>query len=91
MTHAIDDNATRTTPTVVYDKFRRLPAWIAAAFHAGRRSLRKAEAAQSSRCIRESFAAEEFQDTGIDPSDATGIGSWQPDLPFFMQQGYGRK
>ena len=31
-----------------------------------------------------------LRDTGLSPEDATGIASHQPDLPFFMQSGFGR-
>lgn len=85
------DTDSRTTSTEVLEKCRLFLSWIKAVLGATRRSAQKTEAAHASRCIRASFTAEAFQDTGIDPSDATGIPSWQPDLPFFMQRGFGRK
>lgn len=91
MIHTSDDTDNRPASTEVVDKCRLFLSWIETVLGATRRSAQKAEAAQASRCIRESFATEEFQDTGIDPSDATGIASWQPDLPFFMQSGFGRE
>jgi hypothetical protein len=91
MIDASDDNDTCVTPIGVLDKYRAFTAWIAAVFSASRTSLHKVEVAHISRCDLASFSAEEFQDTRIDPSDATGIPSWQPDLPFFMQSGFGRK
>ena len=91
MIDTFTDTDSRTTSTEVLEKCRLFLSWIKAVLGATRRSAQKAEAAHASRCIRESFATEEFQDTGIDPSDATGIASWQPDLPFFMQSGFGRK
>jgi hypothetical protein len=91
MIHITDDNAIRATPTVAFDKFSRLLTWIVAALEERGRFFHKVEAAHASRCDRENFSEKEFQDTGIDPSDATGIPSWQPDLPFFMQGGCGRE
>jgi hypothetical protein len=91
MIHAADDNDTRGTAIHVLDKYKAFSAWIAKILKATRTSLHKVEVAHALRCDLASFSAEEFQDTGIDPSDATGIASWQPDLPFFMQGGCGRE
>jgi hypothetical protein len=91
MIHITDDHAIRAMPGDVLGKFGRLRARIAAALEAGGRSFHKVEAAHITRCERASFAAEEYLDTGIDPSDATGIASWQPELPFFMQGGCARE
>ena len=91
MIHKSDDTDSRAASTEVLDKCRLFLSWIETVLGASRRPAQKAEAAHASRCIRASFTAEAFQDTGIDPSDATGIPSWQPDLPFFMQRGFGRK
>ena len=89
MFHASDNRATPTLPMI--DRFGRFTTWIATVLGATGASLRKVEEAHALRCNLATFSAEEFQDTGIDASDATGIASWQPDLPFFMQSGFGRK
>lgn len=91
MIHASDETNARATPIEVLDRFVPFTTWIPAVLRGTRAFLHKVEVAHASRCNRASFSEEEFQDTGIDPSDATGIASWQPDLPFFMQSGFGRK
>jgi hypothetical protein len=91
MIHASDETNARAEPIEVLDKFVHFTTWVAAVLRGTRACLHQAEFANASRCNLASFSAEEFQDTGIDPSDATGIASWQPDLPFFMQSGFGRK
>lgn len=90
MIRASDDNGTRTTPMGM-DVLGLIRSRSAAAFGAIRKSLQTVEEAHATRCSLMSFATEEFQDTGVDPSDATGIASWQPDLPFFMQNGFGQR
>lgn len=32
-----------------------------------------------------------FHDAGLSRDDALGIGSYHPELPFFMQSGFGRR
>lgn len=32
-----------------------------------------------------------FRDAGLSRDDATGIGSYHPELPFFMQSGFGQR
>jgi hypothetical protein len=91
MFHASDDIDTSERPMGMANKLRQFTSRIAAALGANRASVQKAETAHASRCKLASYAAEDFRDTGVDPSDATGIASWQPDLPFFMQSGFGRK
>lgn len=91
MIHASDQTNARAKPMEVLDKFVPFTTWAAAVLRGTRACLHKAEVANDSRRNLASFSAEEFQDTGIDPSDATGIASWQPDLPFFMQSGFCRK
>ncbi len=90
MFHASDDIDTSARSTGVVEKFRQFTSGIAAALGATRASVQKAEAAHASRCKFSSYSAEEFRDTGVDPSDATGIAAWQPELPFFMRIGFGR-
>jgi hypothetical protein len=89
--HASSEANAWEKPIEVLDKFVRFATWIAAVLRGTRARLHKVEVANATRCNLASFSAEEFQDTGIDPSDAAGIASWQPDLPFFMQTGFGRK
>ena len=91
MTHASADKRSSAKPMPVFHTFRRIGNRIAAVLAAPRRSRHRVEEAHAARCTLASFSGAEFQDTGIDPSDATGIPSWQPDLPFFMQSGFGRK
>ncbi|MDP3261924.1 MAG: hypothetical protein U1E06_04880 [Tabrizicola sp.] len=91
MIHASDDTDTRTPSIDVLDKFWRFATSIVAAPGAARAALHKVEEAHASRCTLASVAGPDIQDTGIDPSDATGVSSWQPDLPFFMQHGFGRR
>jgi hypothetical protein len=91
MIHASDPTNARAKPTEGLDKLVPFTSWIAAVLRRTRACLHRAEVANASPCNLAAFSAEDFQDTGIDPSDATGIASWQPDLPFFMQTGFGRK
>lgn len=91
MAHASDRNDPRTVPTGVREHCAAFMTGFAARLGAARTSLRKVEVAQSARCNLASFSAREVQDTGTDPSDATGIAAWQTDLPFFMQNGFGRR
>jgi hypothetical protein len=91
MFHSSDDIDTSARPMGVVDKFRQLTSRIAATLGTTRASVQKLDVAYASRCKFASYSAEEFRDTGVDPSDATGIASWQADLPFFLQSGFGRK
>ncbi len=91
MTHVTENTVTPATPINLHDKARHVMAWIAGAIGVTRAAVDKIDAAHALRCHRASFQVEDFHDTGIDPSDATGIAAWQPDLPFFMQSGFGQK
>jgi len=91
MIHASGDNDIQATPIGVLATVWPIVTRIAAVLGATRNSVRKVDVAHASRCNRAAFLAGDFQDTSIDPSDATGIASWQPDLPFFMQNGFGRR
>ena len=91
MIHVSENNVTPATPINLHDRARPFMAWIAAVIGVTRAPVDKIDAAHALRCHRASFLVEDIQDTGIDPSDATGIAAWQPDLPFFMQSGFGRK
>lgn len=61
--------------------------WLAAT----RAWLNRAEAAHSARSAHETLSDCDLRDTGMAPEDATGAASWQADLPFFMQCGFGRR
>lgn len=51
----------------------------------------RADAAHDARCRLEAVPDEVARDGGLAPEDATGIATWQPDLPFFMQRGFGKR
>ncbi len=89
MLNASDDSVTPTRPMV--DRLGRFTQWIAAVLTATRASPHRVEDAHALRCSLASYSAEDFHDTSIDASDAMGIASWQPALPFFMQNGFDRK
>ena len=89
MFHATDNHLGPTLPMM--GRARLITTWIATVLGATGASVRRVEEAQAARCTRASFSEEDFQDTGRDASDATGIASWQPALPFYMQGGFGRK
>ena len=91
MAHTSETDIAPATPMEMPRKLGSIIAWIAAVPGAARFFLRRAEAAQAARCRLESVSAEVVQDSGLDPSDATGISAWQPDLPFFMQSGFGQR
>ena len=54
-------------------------------------SVARVDKAQARRCALASLPQDILSDTGLSPEDATGIASHQPDLPFFMQNGFGRR
>jgi len=91
MIHSSERTAPLATPSDVLAKFRWSITRLAAVLGAVHASLRKVEVAHGLRCNRALFSAEDCRDTGMDPSDATEIAAWQPDLPFFMQSGFGQK
>lgn len=91
MTHTTDDDTPRATALAMPESFRHFALPIAAVLGAIRAFRHRADVAHTARCTRAAFGAQNVQDSGLDPSDATGIASWQPDLPFFMQSGFGRK
>jgi hypothetical protein len=91
MIHVSENNAAPATPINLHDRVGSFVTWVAAVVGVTRASVDKIDAAHALRCHRASFLVEGNQDTGIDPSDATGIAAWQPDLPFFMQSGFGQK
>jgi hypothetical protein len=89
MVHASADKHLPARPMFLAGTIKRFKGRIAAGLAAARASRKKVEHAHAARRALAAFSEPEFQDTGIDPSDATGIPSWQPDLPFFMQSGSG--
>ena len=91
MTHAVADKHSPARPVLAVEQFRRFKSRIAAILAGARTSWQRVEDAHAARYTFSSFSDAEFHDTGIDPSDATGIPSWQSDLPFFMQSGFGKK
>ncbi len=91
MIRTSDDTATPTPSMDVLEKLWWFATSIVATPRAARAALQKVEVAHTSRCTLASVAGPDCHDTGIDPSDATGVASWQPDLPFFMQHGFGRR
>lgn len=91
MAHTSETDIAPATPMEMPKKLGHIIAWIAAVPGAARFLLRRAEAAQTARCRLESVSAEVVRDSDLDPSDATGIPAWQPDLPFFMQSGFGQR
>ena len=52
-------------------------------------SVARVDKAHAWRCALASLPQDFLSDTGLSPDDATGIASHQPDLPFFMQDGFG--
>ncbi len=62
-----------------------LTRWLAAASAKARRT----DAAHARCRTLESVPPDLFRDTGLTPEDATDIRRHQPDLPFFMQAGFG--
>ena len=50
----------------------------------------RAERSHQRRLGYASLTAETLRDIGMSAEDATGLPSGHPDLPFFMQTGFGR-
>ena len=91
MIRASDDTLTRAKPTAPVFSYGPSITWFVGLLGSIRASMRRVECGHVARSDLMSISAEVSRDTGFDPSDATGISSWQPDLPFFMQGGFGRK
>ena len=64
--------------------------WLARWLRILRASVGRVDKAHARRCELASLPQDVLRDTGLPPEDATGIASYQPDLPFFMQNGFGR-
>lgn len=63
----------------------RLQTWVR---RPGRQGADAVAEAQARRCCRERIPRDALRDSGLSRDDATGIGSWQAELPFFMQSGF---
>ena len=64
--------------------------WIAQWLRVLLASVARVDKAHARRCELASLPQNVLSDTGMSPEDTTGISSHQPDLPFFMQSGFGR-
>ena len=64
--------------------------WLARWLRILRASVVRVDKAHARCCELASLPQDVLRDTGMFPEDATGIASHQPDLPFFMQNGFGR-
>lgn len=62
----------------------RISQWTATA----RSWLTRSSKAHNESCTLDALPKDIRRDIGMSPEDATGIPSWQPDLPFFMQGGF---
>ena len=56
-----------------------------------REGLQRAGSAHARRAALDAMPSELLRDTGLTPEAATGNPRHQPDLPFFMQSGFGRR
>lgn len=59
--------------------------------HALRSRIGAAVRAHERRRMFESVGEDVMRDTRVPPDTATGLSGWEPDLPFFMQSGFGRR
>ena len=51
----------------------------------------RTETAQAHARALASLPSDILRDTGLTPEEATGISAFQPDLPFFLQRGFGQR
>ena len=65
-------------------------SWFYCRLRTLRASVASVDKAHALRCELASLPHDVKSDTGLSPEDATGITSRQPDLPFFMQSGFGQ-
>lgn len=72
------------------DQGALMRSWFSRWLRALRASVAGVDKAHARRCELASLPQNMMCDTGLSPEDATGIASHQPDLPFFMQNGFGR-
>lgn len=72
------------------DQGALLRPWFSRWLRPLRASVARVDKAHANCCELASLPQDVTSDTGLSPEDATGIASHQPDLPFFMQNGFGR-
>ena len=72
------------------DQGALMRSWFSRWLRAVRASVARVKNAHARRCELASLPQDVLSDTGLSPEDATDIASYQPDLPFFMQNGFGR-
>ena len=72
------------------DQGAMMRSWFYRWLRSLRVSLARVDKAYARRCELASVPQDLLRDTGLCPEDAIGIASHQPDLPFFMQNGFGR-
>lgn len=73
------------------DRGAVIRSWIFRWLQPLKASVAKVDIAHARRCDLASLPQDVLQDTGLPPEGATGITDHQPDLPFFMQSGFGRR
>ncbi len=72
------------------DQGSLMRSWLSRWLRALRASVAGVDKAHALRCELASLPQNVMSDTGLSPEDATGIASYQPELPFFMQSGFDR-
>ncbi|TGD64179.1 hypothetical protein EYC08_12250 [Tabrizicola sp. WMC-M-20] len=72
------------------DQGALMRSWFSRWLQPLRASVARADKAHALRCELASLPQDVMSDTGLSPEDTTDIASHQPDLPFFMQNGFGR-
>jgi hypothetical protein len=79
MTHTAQASLTQISPRVGPGFLQRL-----------RRHLARVEVAMAGQACRAALRPDMLSDSGLSPDDLTGAPSHDPDLPFFLQAGFGR-
>ena len=72
------------------DQGALMRSWFFRWLRSLRVSVARVDKAYARRCELASVPQDLLRDIGLCPEDATGIASHQPDLPYFMQNGFGR-
>ena len=72
------------------DQGALMRSWFSRWLQLLRVSVARVNNAHARRCELANLPQDVLSDTGLSPEDAAGIASPQPDLPFFMQNGFGR-
>lgn len=83
----------RSEPSVVasgLDQAALMQSWFSRWLQPLRVLVAGVDKAHAKRCELASLPQDVLRDTGLSSEDAAGIASYQPDLPFFMQDGFGR-